>query len=212
MDTSFLRENLITGKLQLLPVSFNNIGLYPALKRLYGDGEVPFVLCGYPSSEGCGAKINTNCLVTVMADSTVHGGCKAFLDFLLSDRVQTSDNMINTNLPVTLSGLSGAIDRYRYFYYVRNAGDRIEPVAISDVPLEEYTTDFAATYNIEVVITDEDKAAMMDFFENCHMRADSDPVITAIVEEELSFWNGGARTLEETAKIIQSRVLIYLNE
>ena len=212
MDTSYLRENLLQGKLQLLPVSFNNIGLYPALKRLYGDGEVPFVLCGYPSSEGCGAKINTNCLVTVMADSTVHGGCKAFLDFLLSDRVQTSDNMINTNLPVTLSGLSGAIDRYRYFYYVRNAGDRIEPVAISDVPLEEYTTDFAATYNIEVVITDEDKAAMMDFFENCHMRADSDPVITAIVEEELWFWNGGARTLEETAKIIQSRVWIYLNE
>ena len=211
-DTSYLRENLLQGKLQLLPVSFKNIGLYPALKRLYGDGEVPFVLCGYPSSEGCGAKINTKCLVTVMADSTVHGGCKAFLDFLLSDRVQTSDNMINTNLPVTLSGLSGAIDRYRYFYYIRNAGDRIEPVAISDVPLEDYTSGFSATYNIEIVITDEDKAAMMDFFENCHMRADSDPVITSIVEEELSFWNGGARTLEETAKIIQSRVWIYLNE
>ena len=88
----------------------------------------------------------------------------------------------------------------------------MQPIAISDVPLEEYTTDFSATYNIEVVITDEDKAAMMDFFENCHMRADSDPVITSIVEEELSFWNGGARTLEETAKIIQSRVWIYLNE
>jgi len=212
MDTSYLRENLLEGKLQLLPVSFNNIGLYPALKRLYGDGEVPFVLCGYPSSEGCGAKIITNCLVTVMADSTVHGGCKEFLDFLLSDRVQTSDKQINSALPVTLSGLAGAIDRYRYFYYIREGSAGMQPIAISDVPLEEYTTDFSATYNIEVVITDEDKAAMMDFFENCHMRADSDPVITSIVEEELSFWNGGARTLEETAKIIQSRVWIYLNE
>ncbi len=212
MDTAFLRENLLEGKLQLLPVSFNNIGLYPALKRLYGDGEVPFVLCGYPSSEGCGAKINTNRLITVMADSTVHGGCREFLDFLLSDRVQTSDNLINNNLPVTLSGLSGAIDRYRYFYYIREGSADMQPIAISDVPLEDYTTGFSATYNIEIVITDEDKAAMMDFFENCHMRADSDPVITSIVEEELSFWNGGARTLEETAKIIQSRVWIYLNE
>ncbi len=212
INNSYLRENLLEGKLQLLPVTFQNIGLYPALKRLYGDGEVPFVLCGYPSSEGCGAKISTDLLVTVMADSTAHGGCQAFLDFLLSDRVQTSDKLIGSALPVTLTGLSGAIDRYRYFYYIREGSSGLEPVAVSDVPLEKYSPKLLETYYIEIAITDEDKAAMMDFFENCHMRADSDPVITSIVKEELSFWNGGARTLEESANIIQSRVWIYLNE
>jgi len=53
---------------------------------------------------------------------------------------------------------------------------------------------------------------MLDFFENCRMQAGSDPVIADIVEEELSYWYGGAKTLEETTKIIQSRVWIYLNE
>ena len=211
-DTSYLRENLQNGKLLLLPVSISNIGLYPALKRLYDDGETPFVLCGYPSSDGGGAKIHIDAGISVFADSAIHGGCAEFLDFLMSDRVQSSDKLINLALPVTLSGLSETIDRYRYFYYVRGGSEPMKPVAVSAVPLDEYTKDFAATYNIEVVITDEDKAAMLEFFENCQMQAGSDPVIQQIVEEELSFWYGGAKTLEETTKVIQSRVWIYLNE
>ncbi|MBE6657465.1 MAG: hypothetical protein E7604_03375 [Ruminococcaceae bacterium] len=212
-DSSYLRENLADGRLQLLSVSFDDIGLYPALKRLFGDGEIPFTLCGYPTaSGGCSAYIRTPSLLSVMADSTVHGGCAEFISFLLSDRVQTSDKLIEQSLPVTLSGLEAAIDRYRYFYYVREGVQPMVPAAISDVPLEDYKTGFSETYNIEVVITDEDKAAMLDFFENCRMQAGSDPVIADIVEEELSYWYGGAKTLEETTKIIQSRVWIYLNE
>ncbi|MBQ7298647.1 MAG: hypothetical protein IJW77_02285 [Clostridia bacterium] len=212
MDTSFLRENLLGGKLRLLPVTFKNIGLYPALKRLYGDGEVPFYLCGYPSSEGRGAHFSSNALLSVHAGSMVHGGCREFLEFLLSDRVQTSDKLINNALPVTLSGLSGAIDRYRYFYYIREGSAALSPVAISDVPLDQFLIDSPDSYNIEVVITEEDKAAMLDFFENCRMQAEGDAVIRQIVNEELSYWYGGAKTLEETTKIIQSRVWIYLNE
>ena len=44
------------------------------------------------------------------------------------------------------------------------------------------------------------------------MKANTDQTILSIVEEELSYWEGGVRTLEETTKIIDSRVWIYLNE
>ena len=62
------------------------------------------------------------------------------------------------------------------------------------------------------MITDEDKAKLMQFFEQCNMQMMPDDVILSIVNEELSYWYGGAKTLEETTKIIQSRVWIYLNE
>ncbi|MBQ7298646.1 MAG: hypothetical protein IJW77_02280 [Clostridia bacterium] len=212
MSHSFLRQTLREGRMKLLAVDFRTLAAYPALKRIYDDGDAAFTLCGYPSDGDCGAYITANSLFAVFADSTVRGGCKEFLDFLLSDRMQASDVVLESGLPVTLSGLSAGIDRYRYFYYIREGTNPLQPAAISDVPLEKYTTGFAETYNIEIAITDEDKAALMDFFENCRMQMTPDTVIRRIVEEELSYWYGGAKTLEETTKIIQSRVWIYLNE
>ena len=36
--------------------------------------------------------------------------------------------------------------------------------------------------------------------------------VMSIINEELSYWQSGVKTPEEIAKIIQSRVWIYLNE
>ena len=212
MSHSFLRETLREDRMKLLSVEFRTLAAYPALKRIFDEGETEFTLCGYPSDGGCSASVSTTAQFAVFADSTVRGGCREFLDFLLSDRMQTSDVVLETGLPVTLSGLSGGIDRYRYFYYGRSGVNPLTPSVISDVSVEEYTTGFAATYNIEIVITDEDKAKLMQFFEECSMQMTPDDVILEIVNEELSYWYGGAKTLVETTKVIQSRVWIYLNE
>jgi hypothetical protein len=68
-----------------------------------------------------------------------------------------------------------------------------------------------ATYH-EIVFTEEDKAALLAFLDTCRMQANTDTVITSIVNEELSAWREGVRSLEDAAKIIDSRVWIYLNE
>lgn len=39
-----------------------------------------------------------------------------------------------------------------------------------------------------------------------------DNTLKSIVTEELSYWENNARSLNETTKIIDSRVWIYLNE
>ena len=150
--------------------------------------------------------------MSVFSDSAVHGGCKAFIDYMLSEEIQNSDVVIESSIPVTKEALSAAIDTYRYYYYVADGEDYLGVADISSKHLTIWDEEIEDGRITEIVITDEDKAAMMDFFENCHMETGFDPVVKQIVEEELSFWNGGARTLEETAKIIQSRVWIYLNE
>ena len=55
-------------------------------------------------------------------------------------------------------------------------------------------------------------AGMMFFFDNCISYAHPDETIRDILNEELSVYRAGVRTLEETTKIIDSRVWIYLNE
>ena len=63
-----------------------------------------------------------------------------------------------------------------------------------------------------MILTDDDFDTVLTFFDTCTAYADPDTVISGIVEEELSAWESGARSLEDAAKMIQSRVWIYLNE
>ena len=76
---------------------------------------------------------------------------------------------------------------------------------------EEWMRPAAVDY-VAVELTDADAEAFIDFLNSCHMKANVDATVREIIEEELSFWRGSVRTLEETSKIIQSRVWIYLNE
>ena len=61
-------------------------------------------------------------------------------------------------------------------------------------------------------MTDEHRRALLNFFETIKIRTTADEKILSIVNEELSYWKNGVRSLEETTKIIDSRVWIYLNE
>ncbi|MGM9626171.1 MAG: hypothetical protein ACI3XM_10755, partial [Eubacteriales bacterium] len=89
------------------------------------------------------------------------------------------------------------------------------------LPLYGSTAEYDDTFGIAnktdgwytaVELTDADKDKLIDYFDHCNLKANVDPKIREIAEEELSFWEGGVRTLEDTTKIIQSRVWIYLNE
>ena len=66
----------------------------------------------------------------------------------------------------------------------------------------------------EVVLTEEDKDAFLALLnaDGAVSSAAGNTVINSILEEELSAYYAGTKPLEETAKLIQSRVWIYLNE
>ena len=65
---------------------------------------------------------------------------------------------------------------------------------------------------VPVELTEDYAAAFIDFLNSCHMKANVDNTLKSIVTEEISYWENNARSLEETTKIIDSRVWIYLNE
>ena len=63
-----------------------------------------------------------------------------------------------------------------------------------------------------VEYTEKETEEFLYFLNNCHMKANTDPTLRTIVEEELSYWQGGISSLADASEKIQSRVWIYLNE
>ena len=61
-------------------------------------------------------------------------------------------------------------------------------------------------------MTEEDRAELMAIFETATLVADSDTEILDLIREDVSAYFAGAKTLEETVDIVQSRVSIYVSE
>ena len=65
---------------------------------------------------------------------------------------------------------------------------------------------------VEYIMTEEDRAALREMLCSMPVSRTCDVTVMENVTEELLAYSAGIRTLEDAAKIIQSRVWIYLNE
>lgn len=215
-----IRDAMQNGKIAVLNVPFKTAEAFSALKRVFED--TPYTLCGWPTEDGAapGAYVDSRDLISVVADSASLGGCKAFLDFLLSDDIQTSDYIKEYYLPVTRSALEKTLYDYRYLYYPDEPITILpsfftgEPEIWSDISALRHGAQKLENNDTLVLyeMTEEDRAAILDFFDTCVSGERMDTVIWEIVTEELSAYQAGAKTLDAAVKIIQNRVWIYLNE
>ena len=147
--------------------------------------------------------------LSVFSDSPNLGGCKALIEFMLSDDIQCSDYLTAQSVPVTRSAIEKILDRKRYNYiFPQQLGSNIlletefssnEPKTVSDL----YVT---------VEITEQEQESLIDFLDGCYATQGYDLNVYRMVQEELSAYRSGAKTLEEVSRLIQSRVWIYVNE
>ncbi len=224
LTASSIKDALVDGTIKLLDVPFKRIEAYGALKKVFEGND--FTLCGNPSTMGMGANINSFNLLGVFVDTDKQSGCDAFIEYMLSDAVQTSEYLSEDALPVTRSSMEQVIDNYRYLYYDKDPFSKDHGIASiggitvdNGVGLSVQSEAHAAVYDRELAeqydvieITDEDKAAMLYFFENCDGCAGANTVIYDIYKEEISAYYAGAKTLEAVTKNMQSRISLYLNE
>ncbi len=219
VENTAIIDALQSGEVALLHVPFHSLDGYGALKLIFGD--TPFTLCGNPTDDGAAPHVSVSTgtpRLALCSDSDVLGGCKAFLDFILSDEIQSSTFMTDTALPVTYTGLQKALENYRYIYYPDPPstldqdvfGQPCFSLLLADVA---HSANSAALRNtMEVVLSDADMETILQFFATCTAAAGVDDTINDIAAEELSAYESGAKTLEEVTRLMQSRVQIYLNE
>lgn len=235
MTMPSMRKNLAEGTLQMVSAYIGTPQAYMALIQLFG--ETPFTLHGYPGTDGEYTVISGDYYTAIPAGTGQEDGACAFLSCLLSDAVQTEASLTATLLPVTESALRLHLENNRVFYYQnRKMEEILAPTAVASYDvftgnvlylssqgtdltadftsaalLAEYADGAAGDYTA-VTLTDDTLDALISFLQNTPVREPADQTVQSIVDEELSAWNGGARTLEETTKIIDSRVWIYINE
>ena len=198
---------------------FKSLEGYASLKLFFGD--TPFSLCGYPTvnSNLYEIEVSTMGSVAVFAESINLGGCKEFLDFLLSDEIQTFQTLASLALPVTRTAMEILIDDNRYFYYSKKTDTIGDLMGGTGTVLllsalssgTELDSSLANTHTV-IEITDQDKNKILNLLDHSTAFNNPDETLRSIVHEELSVYRAGARSLEETTKIIDSRVWIYLNE
>ena len=230
ITNGMLPRRLADGGIKLLSFHFTNIRTYGAMRLIFGD--TPFTLCGYPTVDGSlSARIRGESYLSVSADTAYPDAALTFVSFLLSDDAQTNPALTDRALPVTPSAMQAMLDLHRWQYYNKELGrDLTESPDTQTLFLSWVGTtsefdpgfgntnadgtpgDKAAEIFHIMNFTDEDDRRIMDFFNNVTTYVSADGKVEEIANEELSFWQGNARSLEDTGEIINSRVWIYLNE
>ena len=145
----------------------------------------------------------------ILETSNSMEGAAAFLEYLVSDTVQTSSIITNSYIPVTTAGIENELS-YNW-RYCRITSD--------DVLVTEYRTMepkildfFEKREYLEISVTENDRQQIRTLLEDNRAGKYADPTITKILQEEISAYLSGDRTVEDTVRVLQSRVGTYLAE
>ncbi|MHB1153773.1 MAG: hypothetical protein ACYCWE_08830 [Eubacteriales bacterium] len=212
----YLSQNSISG-----PESF----IY--LKYIYGADK--FAIKGFPTENTNGSLMISNYTFGISASSECRNGAFEFLKYYLSDKMQTSDQLLRGGLngsssgslmgglPVTVSALDIVLDKAAGTYYYLMEMDSYQTKTLG--MLTEY-----GTYDPELDalhikdgftlyrFTDEDAKWFRDYLTESKFENKYDAKINEIIWEELDLYFEGAVTAEKAAENIQNRAAIYVNE
>lgn len=231
ITSEMLAENVTSGRLRYLCLPLDGMAsAATALRELDG---IDLAFCGYPSDGmSIGYLRSTGMDLMISASSPVQRGSAEYLRFLLSDLIQNSAALENSGLPPTVQAMELELGKTQHLFVNEDSyrtssmkANGVETVILSrvyersfapdDPKLETYMSfrdvwgePSYACYVFADAVTEQ----LRTLFFDTAMQTYAETTIMEILSEELDYYLGGVRTLEETQKIIQSRVSIYLSE
>ena len=215
---SFLRserlEQYATGKLVLAPLMYQSMADFLQENLIFPDKE--YVRIGYPSSDSFpgGSYINAApYIITSFCDAPE--AAWRFLETVLFERmvVGQSGGPMENGFPVLKSRLQELCEQskgYVYKYYL----DGTSMIAPS-TPENPYDLSADTKEGVVRYYTDEDGAELMRWLDQdvgIPLSTTIPQEVTDIVNEEISSYLAGVNTAADCAKVIHSRVGIWLSE
>ncbi len=205
-------DALGSGAVRFLEFNVTCPETVPILYSLFDKLDADYNLCGYPSADGGSLYMIPNLLIS-LGDGDNPAGAEAFVEMMLSETVQCSVG----GFPVVRSAVEARMSWGEQYFeeYPLSSTDKRFPSSYLIRFLEASTFALAeepasATNTVTVLKPEHD--AVMAYFCNGNTRSDGDKTVHAIVDEELSAAASGVRSIADAAKIIQSRVHIYISE
>jgi len=166
-------------------------------EALEGDLTMP----GFPGEAGSqGALVMPNESYAIAAGSPNQAGAWEFIRHMLKMAAGEQVHYIYS-IPSLQEGLDAQIKEAQTVSYDADGNECIRVSwGMDDVSVDMYA------------ISDEQLAGFMEVIENAKRAVSYDEKLFNIIAEDASAFFEGAKSAEETAKIIQSRVQIYLSE
>ncbi|MBQ8577170.1 MAG: hypothetical protein IJ449_04275 [Clostridia bacterium] len=212
-------SSLADGRLKFLAFTFTAPRDAELLYALFDSIGAEYNLCGYPSVDGGSLHVSADMKMALGASGDCADGGAEFLQFLLSREIQGAEQVLS-GFPVIRSVAENELEWGNLYYSI----DSTAPSGQSGTSAAEAVITIGAwsktplpaskrlNYPEDCTVLKPRRDAMLDYLCTSTMRGAGDTVIRTILEEELSYVSQGVRTTEEAAKIIQSRVWIYVNE
>ena len=204
----------------LAEVTIDSAASYAAMKLIYGEDG--FVFTGYPSADGSSpAWLSSELGLSVNTKSPVLRGSVTFIEYLLSDEVQTADRLTSLACPVTETAMTVQLSElYHFFYDTMIPVDETGKINIGwfaglstdEIPDGASPEGMAMNGTILVTLNESDITQLRTLFYNTPMLSDADYVLNEILNEEFSSYLGGGCSLEKLQENLQSRILIYIQE
>ncbi|MDE5769488.1 MAG: hypothetical protein K2H82_08900 [Oscillospiraceae bacterium] len=165
----------------------------------FGSAEISFT--GFPTmqEDSCGAYFIPEYQLAINAQSLYSNEAWEFFMYLLSD---TSQENVGQSLPVKRSAMDQQIQDA--LDYVRD----LEGNIIGSARMYFIGSTPVALQNA----TEQEMQEFVSYVENVTECCYHDETISSIISEESSMYFSGDQSAEDTAKLIQSRVSLYLQE
>lgn len=179
---------------------FDELQVYPGLH----GGDVTYI--GFPSSNGSGSCFNLGSTLAISATCSDQDAAWSFVRELLLEENQTSD-AIWSNFPSNKKAFENA------------AKEAMTPVYYTDPETGEQVEQSQGGYGygndfmIEIyAATQEQYDAFMELYERINTVYSYDNTIMELIQKDAGAFFAGQKTAEETARLIQSSVSLYVAE
>ncbi|MDD4773938.1 MAG: extracellular solute-binding protein [Eubacteriales bacterium] len=179
---------------------FNSFRQYWELMQgTYGE-EINFI--GFPTDNRNGSAISPSFKLAMSAKTKLSEGAWQFMRYFLTDEYQDT---ITYDFPVKLSRLEAlAVEAMKPYSWTDEATGEVH---------EYPSTWWIGNESIEIgEITREYVDVVMNFIRSLNQVVRNDTDMMEIINEEAAAFFAGSKSAEETAKIIQNRVSIYVSE
>ncbi len=201
-DDFSVKQIFLEDKALLLPVRMRTVYDICSVEHIFGGQEVTFI--GFPVDRTNGTMIQSCGPVLAISRNSRHKDAAwAFISWLLSPSAQSK---LPSGFPLCRSALEEQIRQASEIEYETD-----EEGVQRQVVKERVSFEGEAPMEI-YCITPEQAEQLITLIEQAGNISQVEPKIYRIFLEEADYYFNGAKGLEETADVIQSKIYIYVNE
>ncbi|MBQ8577030.1 MAG: hypothetical protein IJ449_03550 [Clostridia bacterium] len=209
-EAALLRNNTLA----LTSLDISGFSDYLQVKSYNFENDITLV--GYPVSDETavsGTIVNPERMMGITKDSPVADGAWEFLKRTFGD-TDDENYFWRNGFSSAYAALESMFEEESRSYYIFEeygwSATHFDPE--DEIDLSNWEADAEMSGGVCGHFEEEDKQLFLDIFNHATIVANADDTILSMIEEDASAYFSGAKTLEETVDIIQSRVSIYVSE